>query len=42
MLLIAGKQILVTWSVVTRDGHGLILEENQTELNQTVFKIYNN
>jgi hypothetical protein len=27
---------------VTRDGHGLVLEENQSEQNQTVFKIYNN
>jgi hypothetical protein len=25
-----------------RDGHELVLEENRTELNQTVFKIYNN
>jgi hypothetical protein len=25
-----------------RDGHDLVLEENWTELNQTVFKIYNN
>jgi hypothetical protein len=27
---------------VTRDEHGLVLEENQSEQNQTVFKIYNN
>jgi hypothetical protein len=26
----------------TRDGHDLVLEDNRTELNQTVFKIHNN
>jgi hypothetical protein len=25
-----------------RDGHELVLEENRTELNQTIIKIYNN
>jgi hypothetical protein len=28
--------------MMVRDGQGLVLQENQTELNQTVFKIYNN
>jgi hypothetical protein len=28
--------------VEIRDGYGLVLEENQIKLNQTVFKIYNN
>jgi hypothetical protein len=36
------NELMSKEGIVNRDEHGLVLEEKQTELNQTIFRIYNN